>query len=400
MSLTYSSVVPQSNLAWNFNGTTTDYIEGLSGTTTGTVSYNPSGKYGQSLVIINTAGSAAANYVSYVTPYYPSTLTVSIWVKFNTISVDSQYFFEFSGTSGGISYAISLSLTNFITLRTQSAGGVATSCPASVASLANQWYHITAVIDGSFQYLYINGVLVGGPVACNTVGLQYRNPRLGGSTGLPRVLVNGELDDLRIFSSVLTAAQIKGLYSQNGMPGRSVLTKTPIQPGYIYELNNNTTNVGIPNAIVIDASNPDPRNYLAGDTGRITQWNSVPNLLTLWDTTPFKYYMMFLSVSNGFTYPVSIPTDGTYKFEVLFIGPGGNTDSFYIHVDSDADTLATTNSTSFIWLTAITKTLTAGAHTVQITGREPSGVAAIRIVPSGGTNPTLTAFRQNLTRRL
>lgn len=233
-------MVPQSNLAWNFNGTTTDYIEGLTGTTTGTVSYNPSGKYGQSLVITNTAGLVAANYVSYVTPYYPSTLTLSVWVKFNTISVDSQYFFELSGTSGGLSYVISLSLTNFITLRTQSAGGVAISCPASVASLANQWYHITAVIDGSFQYLYINGVLVGGPVACNTVGLQYRNPRLGGSTSLPRILVDGELDDLRIFGSVLTADQIKGLYSQNGMPGRSVLTgqntaaTVPTVSGYTY----------------------------------------------------------------------------------------------------------------------------------------------------------------------
>jgi hypothetical protein len=397
MSITYSSVAPQPTLAWDFNGTTTDYIVGLTGTTTGTVSFNPSGKYGKSLVITNTAGLVAANYVSYITPYYPSTLTVSLWMKFNTISVDSQYCFILDGTSGGISYVISLNVNNFITLRTQSAGGVATSCSASGALLVSQWYHITAVIDGSFQYVYINGVLAGGPVVCNTVGLQYRNPRLGGSTSLPRVLVNGELDDLRIFSSVLTAAQIKGLYSQNGMPGRSVLTKTPIQPGYIYELNNNTTNVGIPNTIVIDASNPDPRNYLGGDTGRIAQWNGVPNLLTLWDTTPFKYYMMFLSVSNGYTYPVNIPTAGTYKIEVLFIGPGGNSDSFYIHIDSDADTLATTSSTSFIWLTTITKTLTAGAHTVQITGREPSGVAAIRIVPSGGTNPTLTAFRQNYT---
>lgn len=397
MSITYSSVAPQPTLAWDFNETTTDYIEGLTGTTTGTVSFNPNGKYGQSLVITNTVDLVAANYVSYTTPYYPSTLTVSLWIKFNTISAGSQYLFELSGTSGGISYVINLGSTNFITLRNQTTGGVASSCSSSSALVVSQWYHITAVIDGSFQYLYVNGVLSGGPVACDTMGLQYRNVRLGGSTGLTRVLVNGELDDLRIFDSVLTAAQIKGLYSQNGMPGRGVLVKTPIQPGYIYELNNNTTNVGSPNAIVIDASNPDPRNYLGGDTGRIAQWNGVPNLLTLWNTAPFKYYLMFLSVSNGFTYPVNIPTTGTYKIEVLFIGPGGNSDSFFIHVDSEADTIATTNSTSFIWLTALTKTLTAGAHTVQITGREPCGVAAIRVVPSGGTNPTLTAFRQNYT---
>jgi hypothetical protein len=32
---------PQPNLAWQFEGTTTDYVTGLTGTTTGSVSLSP-----------------------------------------------------------------------------------------------------------------------------------------------------------------------------------------------------------------------------------------------------------------------------------------------------------------------------------------------------------------------
>lgn len=98
--------MPLPRLAWAFDGTTADYVQGLTGTTTGTVSYNSSGKYGQSLVITNTPGLVASNYVSYTTPYYPSTLTTAVWLKLNTISAGQQYFIEFGGTSGGISYVI------------------------------------------------------------------------------------------------------------------------------------------------------------------------------------------------------------------------------------------------------------------------------------------------------
>lgn len=226
MSLVYSAggVMPLPKLAWTFDGTTTDYVQGLTGTTTGSVAYNSSGKFGQSLVITNTPGLVASNYVSYTTPYYPSTLTTAVWLKLNTIGVAGQYFAEFTGTSGGISYVILINSNNTVAFRVQAQGGASTiSTVATVTS--GQWYHIAAVIDGYNQTIYLNGVLAAGPSPCDTLAFQYRNLRLGGSTSnAGRVLVNGELDDLRIFDTALTAAQVQAVFSEQGVPGRGVVS--------------------------------------------------------------------------------------------------------------------------------------------------------------------------------
>jgi hypothetical protein len=219
-----SRAMPLPKLAWDFNGTTTDYVSGLTGTTTGTVSYNASGKYRQSLVITNTAFVNASNYIYYPTPAYPSTFTVMTWIKFNTIGVDNQYFFQISGSGpAGIAYVISLGLSNNINFRIGDVSNTNRTIASSAVIAAGQWYHVAAIIDGYNQTLYVNGVISAGPTPCNTLGISYYNIRLGGDTGLPRVLVNGELDDLRIFDRALTSAQVQSIYNQQGVPGRGVL---------------------------------------------------------------------------------------------------------------------------------------------------------------------------------
>ncbi|BAT22190.1 virion structural protein [Yellowstone lake phycodnavirus 1] len=232
MSFTYSAggAMPLPTLAWDFNGTTTDYVSRLTGTTTGTVSYNASGKYGQSLVITNTTGNGffATNYVSYTTSIFPSTLTVMTWIKFNVFdtATDPSYFFEFTGGSSpnGIKYAIALNTSKKFEFRTgnvTSGGNIVLSSPGPVIS-TGQWNHVAAILDGSNQTIYVNGVLVATGV-CDTSGLTYNNVRLGGHSGLQRKIVDGELDDLRIFDRALTSAQVQSIYNQQGVPGRGAL---------------------------------------------------------------------------------------------------------------------------------------------------------------------------------
>jgi hypothetical protein len=168
----------------------------------------------------------ASNYVSYTTPYYPSTLTTAVWLKLNTISAGQQYFIEFGGTSGGISYVIYINSNNTVVFRNQSRSGgstVATTLSTVSTVNAGQWYHIATVIDGYNQTIYLNGVLAAGPSPCDTLAFSYSGLRIGGSTNLTRVLVNGELDDLRIFDRALTSAQVQSIYNQQGVPGRGAL---------------------------------------------------------------------------------------------------------------------------------------------------------------------------------
>jgi hypothetical protein len=396
-----SRAMPLPRLAWDFNGTTTDYVSGLTGTTTGTVSYNSSGKYGQSIILKNdTTLNSTSNSISWsplfsVNPWIGQ--SICSWVKFidlpNATNGSALFAFGDQGSGGLRIFVFPTSFYgNFYDSGTSQF--LATSSYTYTIS-TGVWYHYAMTSFNGATVIYFNGLPVGyGTFTTNSTMSAFTI--IGTASGLRPT--SAEYDDLRIFDRALTSAQVQAIYNQQGVPGRGVQTKSPIQPGYIYELNNNTTNFGTPSVAIINSSNPDPRTYMGGNTARIDQWNTVPNLLNLWDTTPFKYYMIFLS--DGYTYQVNIPTAGTYKIDILFVGPGGGVDSFFISIDSDADTIATSYPsypTSFTWLTALTKTLTAGAHTVKITAREPCGVAAIRIVPSGGTEPTLTAFRQNFT---
>ena len=386
---------PQPSLAWQFENSVVDSMAGVTMTINGTGVGYGAGKYGQA-ISIQTNGTTVpgANYMSFTSSTtFSSTVSVCCWVNFKNILTNNYIFHARLGGSSG-NFNIWTRVSGVVvfdngTNQSQTASGLSSGV----------WYHLVGVVNGSTVTLYVNGVAQT-PAATSVttsfnggnIGFQYfgTSPGFAPFTGL--------IDDFRIYNTALSAAQVQTIYQAQGMPSRVVQINQPIQPGYIYELNINNTNVGTPSVAIINASNSDPRTYMGGDTARIDQWNTVPNLLTLWDTTPFKYYMIFLS--GGYTYQVNIPTAGTYNIDLLFVGPGGGVDSFFIHMDSDADTIATSYPsypTSFTWLTALTKTLTAGAHTVQITAREPSGLAAIRVVPSGGSAPTLPVFRMNMS---
>jgi hypothetical protein len=226
-----SRAMPLPRYAWDFNGTTTDYVSGTTGTTTGMVSYNSSGKYGQSIVITNTAGVNASNYVSYNTgTIFISRGTQALWLKTYTLGTGSQYILNFdSNAGGGISYALSLSSTNQVSIRVGAVGDIITSISTTATLTVGKWHHIAVVMDGSAHTVYIDGILSAGPNPSNTIGLLYANPRIGGSTNLPRVLVNGELDDLRIFDRALTSAQVQSIYNQQGVPGRGAVVSNSRQ---------------------------------------------------------------------------------------------------------------------------------------------------------------------------
>ena len=425
MSLTYSAggAMPLPRYAWDFNGTTTDYVSGLtpanySGASANAITYvnaaiYGTGKYGQSINVYNTSNAFYTNTLQYRLPSaIGPPYSLSFWAKQNTIWVPGNGTFQsllIRNVSSPVnsfvmklpSYSVGDSSVSASVLDVNNSGSNFTQYSTSGTG---KWFFVCISVlpqaatmyfwSPSYSSIQSSTVTTTSTYAtCGTdIATCITGYTEGNTTNQP---FNGELDDLRIFDRALTSAQVQSIYNQQGVPGRGVQTKSPIQPGYIYELNNNTTNFGTPSVAIINASNPDPRIYMGGDTGRIAQWDTVPNLLTLWDTTPFKYYMIFLV--DGYTYPLYISTAGTYSFDFLFIGPGGNTDSFFLSIDSEADAAVGGSSTAFTWITPVSKTLTVGYHTIKITAREPSGLAAIRVRPFGGAAPTLTAFRQNFT---
>lgn len=76
------------------------------------------------------------------------------------------------------------------------------------------WYHVVSVWDGTYLYLYLNGVLVAtsGSLSGNGTGnYGYYGTYIGGYAGAE--FFSGLIDDTAIFSRALTASEVKSIYT-------------------------------------------------------------------------------------------------------------------------------------------------------------------------------------------
>ena len=80
----------------------------------------------------------------------------------------------------------------------------------------NEWTHIVAVRNGSFVTLYINGTAVVTKTAGRVINTT-SNPLFIGAykdTAYANQFWNGQIDDVRIYATALTADQVKEIYQQ------------------------------------------------------------------------------------------------------------------------------------------------------------------------------------------
>ena len=233
MSLT-SANIPSPTLAWQFQGITTDSVTGLTGTTTGSISY-VSGKYNQAVNINNPTG-ATANYVSYSlvsSSFSATSFTWAYWANYGLIPVPG------TNVQSAVYFTDSLgSYTQFrVTLNgTRNSGSrpymynnsTYLDCPIINQSI---WNHYCVVLTsgsgGSTITLYFNGALVGSFVGNNNQGATLNNMYVGSANTQYGAIC--AVDDLRLFNTSLTATQVQTIYSQNGNPslGSAALYKSP-----------------------------------------------------------------------------------------------------------------------------------------------------------------------------
>lgn len=176
-------------------------------TTSGTAWGNGvTGKYNSSLNFDGTDDWINAGQVLSTDQTKPFTLTA--WAK---------------GASGGMgtwrtivgtntSFAqIAFSSGNAIVFGQNGGGGWWQTGPTMVA---DTWYHVVGIYDGTNARLYVDGVLKSGPTArtftnAHGVTVMGRYQTGGGE------LMNGMIDDARVYNYALTATQVKQLYNQD-----------------------------------------------------------------------------------------------------------------------------------------------------------------------------------------
>lgn len=98
------------------------------------------------------------------------------------------------------------------------AGGQTTTLMASTGNLPlNTWYHAAATYDGSTMRLYLNGAEVGSLAKSGSVSRGNNVPVHVGRSPEGSNYLRGAIDDVRIYSSALTQAEVAGLVT-SGSP--------------------------------------------------------------------------------------------------------------------------------------------------------------------------------------
>ena len=226
MSLTAQS--PQPSLAWQFESSNVDSVTGLAPTTSvGPPTYNPSGKYGSSIVFANTPGTSPGTYyIKYTTGISLSTasgFTICAWVKPLAVGVSgNQTCISISNGTTFFIFQIDTGQTNihFYGQNPYTVPNVINGSGQNVTQ--SQWIHVAVSFSGSAITTYYNGVvkdnlsLVVYPLTFNALGLGNRSAISADSSA------NCEMDDLRIYNTALSSSQIQSIYQAQGMPSRGV----------------------------------------------------------------------------------------------------------------------------------------------------------------------------------
>jgi alpha-tubulin suppressor-like RCC1 family protein len=149
--------------------------------------------------------------------------TVSAWVYLNAIGAAAQTFVSINGLATGTGSSISGFYLQFtgsgpdtfaFTVRASDATGTAVKQALGPANVVvHTWYHLVAVYNSVAQTiaLYINGALQQS-TAYTTAWQAAGNTMIGQAYyGAATDYVNGEIDDVALYSSALTAAQVAAL---------------------------------------------------------------------------------------------------------------------------------------------------------------------------------------------
>lgn len=150
---------------------------------------------------------------------FTGSITMSAWVRINTGVTNSGYVIckrDATSASWGLFAAENLGVVDRFAL----IGGSTSDFRTGAVITPATWIHVAATINGTAGEIFTNGA----SAATGTVAAIASNssvPILIGARGntLPTVtsLLNGQLDDIRVYNRVLSAAEIRLLASRRGI---------------------------------------------------------------------------------------------------------------------------------------------------------------------------------------
>jgi len=139
--------------------------------------------------------------------------TIEFWVNFNSIGsfndlvgTANNAVYLGSGKGGWVIGHATISNVGF-RIGYQSNSTWVFEYHTGISAVANQWYHIAISRSGSTQQFIINGVVVRTDTQTNTITSTENTLRIGGGFGSTSGLLDGQIQDLRVYKGV---AKYKG----------------------------------------------------------------------------------------------------------------------------------------------------------------------------------------------
>jgi len=228
MSLISSAGLPQPSLAWQFESSNVDSVTGLAptfstvnGSITSIPSYVP-GKYGQAIQFNNTGVAYTSNsYIRYNVSIPIASFSICAWINPYQLLGTTQGQIAISVFDGSANYFNLMGVNsnqNSLYLFGQNPftpQPVNITINGSGTIPTNTWSHFAATFNNGNISYYFNGALQGTATFANTFTVTqiFAGAYWDAGNGF-----NGSIDDLRVFKSALTSAQVQSIYKAQGRP--------------------------------------------------------------------------------------------------------------------------------------------------------------------------------------
>src|SRR5262245_53532601 len=216
-------IVDGASAYWRLNetsGTTAvDVVGGKNGTISGGVTLNQAGATSdgdRAMTFNGTTGKINVATGAYQT-FGTGPLTVECWLRLISITTGVAAFVDMKGNgSGAAGPALLADSTSFYFRMNTGATQVVANGPAA-AITDGQWRHLVGVLSRGPDELrlYLNGALIGGPVTFSA-GANVSSTQgtgIGTDSAGSVWFLNGAMDDVAVYPTALTAAQVANHYN-------------------------------------------------------------------------------------------------------------------------------------------------------------------------------------------
>jgi len=215
----------------------------------------------------------------------PSQITVAAWINCTNPNSSKQ---QSIIAKDGVQRAFDFKIINAKLQMSFESGSNAAAVSGTTVLAANTWYFIAATYDGSTMKVYVNGALDGSGAAKLPTGWDNNaQPLTIGGVANGVVFFSGILDEVRMYGSALSQAQIQAL--QNGSIPPSITTQPASQ----------TVIAGQPATFSVVASGTAPLAYQWQENGVSIAGATSSSYTTLATTSTDNGSLFTVTVSNS-----------------------------------------------------------------------------------------------------